>query len=776
MSNIITATFSGCQTTAWTTELYQWDYGRVLQFEGLDLPDAYEVHFSNAPVVGETITQIGNADGVTIPDQFFTTGETVYAWVYLHEGEDDGETVYTVTIPVNKRPQPSDDVPTPQEQSAIDQAIAALNVAVGKAEDAIGHYPKIQSGTWWVWDVNTETWVDTEVEARGPQGEQGQQGPQGIQGPKGETGPQGPKGDKGEYATVDNALSDSSTNPVQNKVITEEIDDVKTGLSEKADIIISSASGSIAHFEDGANYDAVDVVAYLEPVQDLHGQDAPYPAGGGKNLCKPISNGKTFSGVTVETDALGKTTVTGTATTGGGRLNLCSDPFTLPAGTYTISHNGSGVWGYSFVLSIPSGSTLYECRATATYTVITVSADTTIVAGISIENGTTYNGTIQPQIESGSTKTSYVPYSNICPITGHTGVDVYRTGANVAYESVNGYMSTAANIAYFYSGAMTSLVFKCKKGATYNVSGLSINRYVYGIFDTEPTTGTSTTVFENFGSSFIPFTAPKDGICVIYVNNAVVDTSTAMVCVGTTASPYEEYSESVYPITFPSSAGTVYGCRVSATRGKLWVDRWYAEFDGSEAWFIGTNYVGLNNAVPYGSTSNADTTQISNVFVGRGTAYADYNGFRVQTNGAIVVGNKKKDGSVGRWTITEFKSLLADLKANNQPFSVCYKIATPIEYDLTPQDIELLKGVNNVWNDGNGDTDVTYKADTKLYIEQLTKPTEDDMTANANIASGKFFMVGNRLFLSTATIASGDTIKPNTNCTEMSLADALNSL
>lgn len=209
MSNIITATFSGCQTTAWTEAVYQWDYGRVLQFEGLDLPDAYEVHFSNAPVVGETITQIGNADGVTIPDQFFTTGETVYAWVYLHEGENDGETVYTATIPVNKRSRPSDDVPTPQEQSAINQAIAALNVAVERAEDAIEHYPKIQSGTWWVWDVNTETWVDTGVQAqgeRGPQGEQGipgQQGEQGIPGQQGEQGIPGQDGYSPEISVQD---------------------------------------------------------------------------------------------------------------------------------------------------------------------------------------------------------------------------------------------------------------------------------------------------------------------------------------------------------------------------------------------------------------------------------------------------------------------------------------------------------------------------------------------------------------------------------------------
>ena len=113
--NIITAKFCSGSTQTWTDEAWQYDYGQVLQFDGLTLPDAYEVHFSNTPMSGETITQIGGADGVTVPDQFFTGGETIYAWVYLHEGEDDGETVYMVTIPVKKRPQPSDDIPTPEE-------------------------------------------------------------------------------------------------------------------------------------------------------------------------------------------------------------------------------------------------------------------------------------------------------------------------------------------------------------------------------------------------------------------------------------------------------------------------------------------------------------------------------------------------------------------------------------------------------------------------------------------------------------------------------------
>lgn len=47
-ANIVTATFSeGCTSTVVDSRLYQYDYGQYLKFEGLDLPDAYEVHFSD---------------------------------------------------------------------------------------------------------------------------------------------------------------------------------------------------------------------------------------------------------------------------------------------------------------------------------------------------------------------------------------------------------------------------------------------------------------------------------------------------------------------------------------------------------------------------------------------------------------------------------------------------------------------------------------------------------------------------------------------------------
>lgn len=132
--NIVTAAFTdGCMYEE-TLPLYQWDYGQILQITGLDLPEAYQVHFSNQRESGTTITMIGGASGVQIPDNLLQTGENVYAWIFLHSGDDDGETEYQIKIPVLLRPQPSDEEPTQTQQSAIDQAIVALNAGVEAAE------------------------------------------------------------------------------------------------------------------------------------------------------------------------------------------------------------------------------------------------------------------------------------------------------------------------------------------------------------------------------------------------------------------------------------------------------------------------------------------------------------------------------------------------------------------------------------------------------------------------------------------------------------------
>ena len=76
-TNIITAVFSSSNIT-YTKPAYQYDYGMILKFSGIDLPQAYEVHFSNTEFCGESISQIGDADGVTIDDVKRTVAEAIH--------------------------------------------------------------------------------------------------------------------------------------------------------------------------------------------------------------------------------------------------------------------------------------------------------------------------------------------------------------------------------------------------------------------------------------------------------------------------------------------------------------------------------------------------------------------------------------------------------------------------------------------------------------------------------------------------------------------------
>ena len=167
--NIITVSFDG-ENEAITKKKYQYDKGQVCVFDDIELPDAYKVVFSNYLTGENSITMIGGENGVGVPDDFLQTGLTIYGWVYLSEGQDDGQTVKHFTIPVEKRPKDTDETPTQEEQTEIEQIIVALNDAVDKAETAAEHYPKIENEYWYVWSVADGEYVNTNIKAVGEDG------------------------------------------------------------------------------------------------------------------------------------------------------------------------------------------------------------------------------------------------------------------------------------------------------------------------------------------------------------------------------------------------------------------------------------------------------------------------------------------------------------------------------------------------------------------------------------------------------------------------------
>lgn len=150
--NIITANFSG-GTSATTAPLWQWDYGQVLCITGIeDLPAAFEVHFSTNRAGGVSTTAVGADGQVTIPNVLLTIGKNLNAWIYLSDSEGEGETEYSILIPVKARPMPEtydteasgefDDVVrqvseyAETAQTAADNAGASASAAAASADSA----------------------------------------------------------------------------------------------------------------------------------------------------------------------------------------------------------------------------------------------------------------------------------------------------------------------------------------------------------------------------------------------------------------------------------------------------------------------------------------------------------------------------------------------------------------------------------------------------------------------------------------------------------------
>lgn len=109
MSNITKIAFKR-QTKIDAKPLYQYDYGQVLKFIDLSLPASYEVHFSNYER-GEASVVLATSNEVAIPDVYLQSGRDIYVWIYLHTGDNDGETEYQITIPVIDRARPSNTEP-----------------------------------------------------------------------------------------------------------------------------------------------------------------------------------------------------------------------------------------------------------------------------------------------------------------------------------------------------------------------------------------------------------------------------------------------------------------------------------------------------------------------------------------------------------------------------------------------------------------------------------------------------------------------------------------
>lgn len=127
-------------------EVWQYDYGQVLQVEGLTVDDVTELDFatSTTATYAKVLAAAKVSDKVmqvTIPDDFLiNSGKkqdyNLYVWVFVVDGES-GETTHRITIPIKSRPPREDFSGDPStESNPFDSAIIAVNNAAGAASTA----------------------------------------------------------------------------------------------------------------------------------------------------------------------------------------------------------------------------------------------------------------------------------------------------------------------------------------------------------------------------------------------------------------------------------------------------------------------------------------------------------------------------------------------------------------------------------------------------------------------------------------------------------------
>ena len=229
-----------------------------------------------------------------------------------------------------------------------------------------------------------------------------------------------------------------------------------------------------------------------------------------------------------------------------------------------------------------------------------------------------------------------------------------------------------------------------------------------------------------------------------------------------TDTTFEPYTAQTVTIDL---GGTIYGGTLDVTTGVLTVDRtikssgWSRERKDSsgKCWLIGET----PGCIPY------DAAEVPSRSITSHFACNSLENIRTNNSGLALFYRSA-------W-VAGYGDNSDALDTILQTLEVVYPLSTPQTYQLTPQEVTTLLSQNNIFSDA-GTVDVEYRADTKLYIEKLTAPTEDDMIADHAISANSFFMVGNTLYRATTAIASGATITVGTNATKLSLSDALNAL
>lgn len=489
------------------------------------------------------------------------------------------------------------------------------------------------------------------------------------------------------------------------QIIIDEISTLEDGLDSKAPVITETVSGDIVSFDDGADdMPLQSLVVNIEPVQDLHGYDSPWPAGGGKNLADTRNLDVTVAGIHCVSDSDGVISLSGTrdSSTGWKVLTVFTD---FAPGNYVFSSNNQHVTCLLNYTQKSSGFTVAEGDIVRIALYNTVAGDTLNDTGIKV------------QIESGSTATDWTPYENICPITGWTGCEVQRTGKNLLSLDESEMVSNGWNRIFPISLKAGTYIISCQnqfgasaKGAAVALvddSGATVIKWLSGYeFGDSTFVGRATTITEEEASKIknLQFSLRASGTTYNDIMQGNIQLE-----LGSTATEYESYTGRSITIDLGQ---TVYGGYVDVIGGELIVDRAIVDL-GTLEWYKSTSPQRFESAVAIDNCKAPSlNTDIADILIEcyktvSANTTSENSAITMNTAGLLRVYDSGKYETMSRG---EFKTAMSGVQ-------LLYPLAKPIHYLITFNQINSLFGQNNIWAN-TGNSEVTYRADTELYIDK----------------------------------------------------------
>ena len=498
----------------------------------------------------------------------------------------------------------------------------------------------------------------------------------------------------------------------------------------------TTLTGAIVSFfaKKSAPINALSVT--LEPQQDLHGQDAPYPGGGGKNkLINPTlahlqeintdgtwsNNEYTINGVKYTVNGDGTYSVSGTASAQAdfyiaGTFSTSED--ILPStGNYLVNGGTTN----AFLRIVGFGVTSFNVNMSDVQLNATSTEGKVIIRVIA---GNTVDVTLKPMIRPSSISDStYAPFENICPITGWTGAkvwvkDTYDTtlpstlsvtfpalGKNLTPTDVTvGLNISSSGAEETNTAASTSGYISVQSDTTYTfniattIVGVRVEMYdEQKTFISRTETANKTHTFTTTSvTKYIRWTLNYNATPMA-TTQEVVDSLTPQLELGSSATSYEPYTNTVYGGTLDFVSGVLTGKYAK----KHLVANDFTSFYVAYKQAYSTTDLLADKPAYYQSDA---ITYLSDTF----KPIANINRATGTGNFATLIGNGYNVAfSANVSSIEEFKALIPN------GIDFVYQLATPLTYQLTPQQINTLVGQNNIWSDSG---DVTVQVPSNIIV------------------------------------------------------------